>query len=325
LKTIYEEEIFMFKSLIKPIEDHDVIIIHRHLKPDGDAMGSQIGLKEALKATYPGKQVYAVGDVNEKYEFIGSVDEVETSLYDKALVIVVDTPEEEMISDSRYRDGAFLIKIDHHQSRSGFGDIEIVDTGYESCAGLIADILFSIGFAISPLAARALFTGIVTDSGRFRYNSINARTFEITAKLMNYDFDFIEVYNKLYEEDLKFVKLRARFIQKFKLTPNNVAYIKTTAAELEEYGIDLSTASRGMINTMAGIKGVEIWANFTEDPETGKINAEIRSSKYNISEVAIKFGGGGHRTASGALLASFAECDAMLEELDKMAKGNNSI
>ncbi|HHZ17681.1 MAG TPA: bifunctional oligoribonuclease/PAP phosphatase NrnA [Acholeplasmataceae bacterium] len=311
----------MFTSLLKTIAEYDVIIIHRHLKPDGDAVGSQIGLKEALKANFPDKRIYAVGDTNEKYAFIGSPDDISAEFYADALVIVVDTPEEEMISDKRYRDGAVLVKIDHHPARSSFGHIEIVNTDFESCSGLIADILFNLGLELSPLAARALFTGIVTDSGRFRYSSINARTFEITAKLLRYDFDFNEVYNNLYEEELAFVKLRATFIQKFQLTPNNVAYIKTTAAELKEYGIDMVTASRGMINTMSGIKGVDIWVNFTENPETGKIMAEIRSNKHNISEVAVRFGGGGHRSASGAALRSFAECDAMLAELDKIAKG----
>ena len=66
---------------------------------------------------------------------------------------------------------------------------------------------------------------------------------------------------------------------------------------------------------------MDIWVNFTENPETGKIMAEIRSNKHNISEVAVRFGGGGHRSASGAALRSFAECDAMLAELDKIAKG----
>ncbi|MCK9536003.1 MAG: bifunctional oligoribonuclease/PAP phosphatase NrnA [Bacilli bacterium] len=311
----------MYKSIIKPIEDHDVIIIHRHLKPDGDAVGSQIGLKEALTATYPHKKIFAVGDVNDRYEFIGSVDQVDTTLYHNALVIVVDTPEEDMISDNRYKLGAFFIKIDHHPARSSYGNIEIVDTNYESCAGLVADIVFTNGFILTSFGARALFTGIVTDSGRFRYSSISAKTFELTAKLLQFNFDFNEIYNNLYVEDIAIVKLRAYFVQKFKLTPNNVAYIKTTADELNQYGIDVSTASRGMVNAMAGIKGVDIWVNFTEDMERGNVIAEIRSSKYNISEVAVKFGGGGHRNASGAVLGSFTECDVMLAELDSIVKG----
>ena len=308
----------MFKSIVKPIKDHEVIIVHRHLKPDGDAVGSQIGLKEALKATYPDKKIYSVGDLTERYEFIGGVDDVDIALYHNALVIVVDTPEEDMISDNRYKLGDFLIKIDHHPARSSYGDIEIVDTSYESCAGLVSDILFTNGFILTSFGARALFTGIVTDSGRFRYSSISSKTFELTSKLLQYDFDFNEVYNNLYVEDIAIVKLRAHFVQKFKLTPNNVAYIKTTADELNLYGIDVFTASRGMVNTMSGIKGVDIWVNFTEDTENENVIAEIRSSKYNISEVAVRFGGGGHRNASGAVLNSFAECDAMLAELDSI-------
>ena len=309
----------MYKKILNAIKEYNTIIIHRHIKPDGDAIGSQIGLKEALITTFPTKHIFAVGDINDRYEFIGQMDEVTDDLYQGALVIVVDTPEEVMISDNRYKMGELIIKIDHHPNRFNFGNIEIVDTNYESCAGLIADILFSSGIKLNDKSARALFTGIVTDSGRFRYNSLKPKTFELAAKLIKYNFDFSNVYDNLYIEDFKIIKLRAAFVQKIQITDNNVAYIKTTKEELKEYGIDISTASRGMVNTMAGIKGVDIWVNFTEDTNTERIFSELRSRKHNVSEVAVKFGGGGHPNASGALLESFAVCDEMLAELDLMA------
>lgn len=313
----------MYKTILEHIKSHHTIIIHRHSRPDGDAVGSQIGLKEAIKATYPDKKVYAVGDVNAKYDFIGNMDFIPDDVYDKALVIVVDTPEESMISDGRYRRGVLLIKIDHHIDRSAYADVEYIDTSYESCAGMIADMVVTGGLKLNSTGARALFSGIVTDSGRFRYSSVNARTFFLTAKLLEYGFDFTEVYDNLYIEDFKFIALRAAFVQKIRFSKQNVAYIMTSADELRAYGIDTFTASRGMVNTMAGIKGVGIWVNFTEDPETGLINAELRSNKININEVAVKFGGGGHRNASGALLRSFAECNDMLKELNLIAEGKN--
>ena len=115
------------------------------------------------------------------------------------------------------------------------------------------------------------------------------------------------------------MKLRAEFVTKFRLTENNVAYIMTTAAEVKDYGIDVFTASRGMVNVMSGIRGVDVWVNFTEDPGNGAVLAEIRSSKLNINEIAVKYGGGGHLLASGATLKSFRE-PKRLGDLDKLVK-----
>ncbi|NLD25981.1 MAG: bifunctional oligoribonuclease/PAP phosphatase NrnA [Acholeplasmataceae bacterium] len=312
----------MINSILNKFKEYDTIIIHRHNRPDGDALGSQVGLKEALSATYPEKKILITGDENERYQFIGRMDDVKDEDYQGALVVVLDTPEENMISDDRFRKGDFLIKIDHHIPRTGFGDLQLVDTSYESCAGLVAHLIFENGLKLTDNGAQALYVGIVTDSGRFRFDSVTPRTFEDVAKLIRYSFNINDIYSNLYLEDLKMVKLRAKFITNFKLTPHNVAYTKTTADELKEYNTDIFTISRGMVNTMGGIKGIDIWANFTEDEENKCIIAELRSNKYNINQIAVKYGGGGHQLASGATLKSFEEADMMLADLDNLIKEN---
>lgn len=310
----------MYTELLGKIRGHQTIIIHRHMKPDGDALGSQIGLRETLRASFPQKHIYAVGDSNDRYGFIGELDTVADDAYRNALVFVVDTPEETMISDERYKNGDYIIKIDHHIPRSEFGNSQIVDPSYESCSGLVADMIFRTGLKLTDAASRAFFTGIVTDSGRFRFDSVTSRTFEICAKLLKYNFSMNEIYNNLYLEDLKTVKIRAKFVMNFKLTPNMVAYTKTTAEDLGEYDTDIYTISRGMVNAMSGIRGIDIWVNFTEDRGNNSVIAEIRSSKYNINTIAVKYGGGGHQLASGATLKSFAEADLMLKDLDQLIK-----
>lgn len=310
----------MYSKFYEEIKKHDVIIIHRHSRPDGDALGCQIGLREALKEHYPEKEVYAVGDLSERLAFIGNLDIISDDKYNDALVIILDTPEEAMINDERYKMGKFIIKIDHHIPRNSFGDLEIIDTSFESCASLVADIIFSKHSILNSIAASSLFTGIVTDSGRFRYDSVTPRTFQIASKLLESNFSFSEIYSKLYIEDLKFVRLRSMFTLKFKLTANNVAYIMTTYDELKEYGVDFFTASRGMVNTMSGIKGIDIWVNFTEDENNNVVVAEIRSTKYNINQIATKYGGGGHLLASGASLKNFEEAKLMLDDLDKLVE-----
>lgn len=307
----------MYKMFLKKIKEFGTIIIHRHSRPDGDAMGSQIGLKEAILATYPYKKVYAVGDENKKFSFVGKVDEISDDVYKNALVIVLDSSEVNMINDDRYKNGKYLIKVDHHISKSNYGDLNIVDTSEVSCASLIAKLIFKNNMKLSNVGARALFTGIVTDSGRFRYDSVTSDTFSIASKLLKYDFDMSDIYNNLYIEDLSIVKLRAILVSKFEISKKNVAYLKNTKQDIKNYNVDIFTISRGMVNIMSGIKDIDIWVNFTED-ENGKVITEIRSSKYNINQVAVKYGGGGHKLASGCTINSFDECDNVIKDLEDL-------
>lgn len=310
----------MYNKILKLIREAKTIIIHRHTRPDGDALGSQIGLKEAIKHTFPRKNVYAVGDTTARYAFIGEMDVVADEEYKDAVVFVLDSSEQSLISDERYKNGKYLIKVDHHLAKESFGDIELVDSSYESCCGLVAFLIERIRLKLTDYGAKCLFTGMVTDSGRFRYDSTTSNTFLIASKLLKYKFNITEIYNNLYIDTLEMVKLRAMFTLKFKLTENNVAYIKTTQEEIMETGVDIFSISRNMVNTMAGIKGIDIWVNFTEDKDHTVV-CEIRSSKYNINPIAVKYGGGGHKAASGATLKNFEEADKLLKDLDEMAKG----
>jgi phosphoesterase RecJ-like protein len=307
----------MYKELLKKIEEYDTIIIHRHLRPDGDALGSQIGLKEALKATYPMKRIFATGDVSQQYHFIGDMDEVEDHDYQDALVIIVDTGALALVSDERFNQGKYLIKIDHHASGTDYGDMNIVDKDEISCASLLAKIIFALDMNLTSNGARALFTGIITDSSRFKYQGVNTNTFLIASKLTAYNFSIQEIYDRLYIDDLDTVILRANFLLSMKQTIKKVAYIKSSFEDIIKLKKEIFSISRGMVNVMAGISGIDIWANFTEC-EDRTVLAELRSTKYDVSSVAVKYGGGGHKLASGATLSNFKEVDLMLVDLDKL-------
>lgn len=308
----------MYNDVIELIEKFNRIIIHRHSRPDGDALGAQLGLREIIKENYPKKMVYVVGDMTNRYAFMGEMDNIPDSFYDDALIIVCDSSEQFLISDERYQKGKKIIKIDHHLFRERFGSVEVVDDGFESCCGLISDIAFSNNLKVNKDAATALYIGMVTDSGRFRFDSTTPRTFNLAAKLLECNIDILDIYNNLYNDDLDAVMLRAKFTLKMKFTKNNVAYIMTTKEELKELNADIFTISRSMVNTMAGIKGIDIWANFTEDINTGNVFVEIRSNKHNINQIAVKYGGGGHIKASGATVSSFDEAYKLLDDLDKL-------
>ena len=312
----------MFEQVLQEIRNFDRIIIHRHSRPDGDALGSQIGLKHIIKANFPEKEVYMVGDGAGHYSFMEDsvMDIVEDSLYENALAIVLDTSARHLISDDRYTAAKRTVRIDHHLFVETICDVEVVGTSYESCCGLIAAFAHESGLKLNPLTAKSLYTGMVTDSGRFRYDATSAQTFRMAAFLMEQEFDTNEIYGNLYADDFSRIQLKAKFILKIRFTENNVAYIYTTREEMQELQADTFTISRGMVGTMSDIKGVDIWVNFTET-EQG-VACELRSSKYNINPIAVKYGGGGHAKASGATVKTKEEAMAMLADLNAMMEEN---
>ncbi len=310
----------MFEKILALVRQYDTIIIHRHKNPDGDALGSQIGLKHILKATYPHKTVLAVGDGAGRFAFMedSQMDEVADETYVGALAIVLDTSAAALISDERYKTAAATARIDHHIFCEKIADEEVTDTSYESCCGLITAMAMEDGLEVPPIAAKSLYTGMVTDSGRFRYDSTTPQTHRLAAFLKERDFDTNDIYRNLYADDFSFIRLRAQFVLKIQFTPCNVAYIYTTADEVKEYGVEPFAISRGMVNTMGEIRGVDIWVNFTE-AEDG-VWCELRSSRYNINPIAVKYGGGGHKKASGATVKSREEAMQMLADLDELTR-----
>ena len=308
----------MFEQVLQAIREYDTIIIHRHNRPDGDAMGSQLGLKNLIKVNFPAKTVYAVGDDPRYFGFMedSAMDTIADDVYAGALAVILDSGAPHLISDDRYQLAEKTVRIDHHIFVDKIADIEVIDTSFESCCGMITEFAVESGLQFNPLAAKSLYTGMVTDSGRFRYDGTTARTFRLASVLMEQQFDTNELFRGLYADDLSSKQLKAKFLLKIQVTEQGVAYIYTTSEEFKELNADVFTVSRGMTNTMADIRGVDIWVNFTET-EKGVL-CEIRSSRYNINPIAVKYGGGGHAKASGATVPDRATAMQMLADLDAM-------
>ena len=312
----------MFEKIIEEIKRHDTIILHRHSHPDGDALGSQIGLRKLIEDNFPDKTVYTVGDPAGRYAFMdgSQMDEIPEELYQNACAIVLDSATKELVSDKRFELAAVTARIDHHIYCETFTNLEVVDTSFESCAGMIAALSEESGLRFTEASATAIFTGMVTDSGRFRYDSTSARTFHLASLLLAQGIDTNTLYRNLYAEDLTRAQFRASFLQKIRIyKDSSVAYIYNTKDELREMGVtDPFTVSRGMVNVMADLKGIDIWVNFTEDGE--KVLCELRSSCYNVQPIAVKYGGGGHEKACGADVKDHDEALLMLEDLLKLTE-----
>ncbi len=310
----------MFEQILELIRSYPRIILHRHKNPDGDALGSQMGLYHIIRDSFPHKEVYTVGDLTPRYAFMVDhpMDEIADSLYEGALAIVLDTSAKSLISDERYQTATATARIDHHIFVEEICATEVTDTSFESCCGLITALAIEGGLTVSPVAAKALYTGMITDSGRFRYDSTTAQTFRMASFLMERKFDTADIYKSLYADELSSIQLRAKFTLKIQTTPHRVAYIYTTRAEAAESGADNFTISRGMVGTMSEIRGIDSWVNFTET-ESGVL-CEIRSNRYNINPIAVKYGGGGHQKASGATLKDREEAMSLLADLCKLSE-----
>lgn len=309
----------MYNKIYELIKEYNTIIIHRHEKPDGDALGSQLGLKFAILETFPNKNVFVVGDTTEYLNYLGNMDEVDDELYNEALVIVLDSGAEYLISDKRFKNGKVVVKIDHHIPQGKYGDLALVNTKYESCAGLVTHFIKKTKMKLNSTAANLLFTGIVTDSGRFRFSSVSSRTFDAASFLMKFGVNLDNIYTKLYTDNLNNVLLKARMTLKFEILDCGLAYCKNTYQDVLETGLSPYALARSIVNNMAGIKEINVWATFTE-LEDGRIIIELRSSGKNVNQIAVKYGGGGHIQASGATISDYEELELVIEDLIALAK-----
>lgn len=310
----------MFEAIKKLIEEYPRIIIHRHKNPDGDALGAQMGLKRILMENYPDKEIFAVGDMTPRYAFMVTlpIDEIADSAYEGALAILLDSATPPLICDDRYTLATATARIDHHIFCEKFTDEEVIDTSFESCCGMIAAFAMESGWQVSAEAAKSLYTGMITDSGRFRYDCTSSQTFRLASFLIERPFNTADIYRELYSDDISMIQLRAKYTLKINTTPEGVAYIYTPIDEAKSYGVDTFTLSRGMVNVMSEIRGIHSWVNFTETE--GGVLCEIRSNRYNINPIATKYGGGGHQKASGATLKNKEEAMALLEDLKALAE-----
>jgi bifunctional oligoribonuclease and PAP phosphatase NrnA len=310
----------MIEQILQAIEQYETIIVHRHVRPDPDAYGSQGGLTAILKESFPEKKIFAVGQEEPTLNFLRRLDVIEDEVYKGALVIVCDTANQERIDDHRYTLGDKLIKIDHHPNMEPYGDLLWVDTTASSCSEMIYDFYLKgkeVGLKMNDEAARLLFAGIVGDTGRFLFPSSTEKTFAYAGELIHYNFSRTELFDKMYELDPKIIKLQGYILQSFVLQPNGVASVMITKDLLKEYDARPAEASL-LVGTLGDVKGIKAWVFFIEEDK--QIRVRLRSKGPVINEVARKFNGGGHPLASGATIYSWDEMEQVVHELGKVCE-----
>ncbi|WP_163101243.1 DHH family phosphoesterase [Peribacillus alkalitolerans] len=307
----------MKTSILSEIKKYDTIIIHRHVRPDPDAYGSQCGLGEMLKVSFPNKKVYMVGEEDESLHFMRRLDTITKKEYEGALVIVCDTANEERICDPRYKLGDKLIKIDHHPNEDPYGDMLWVDTSASSTSEMIYDFYLAgkdEGLILNQEAARLLFAGIVGDTGRFLYPSTTEKTFLYAGELIHYGFNRSDLFNGMYDVNENVVRLNGYVFQNFKVSENGVGHMIITAETLKKFDVKPSEASL-LVSSLGGVKGLKAWAFFIEEEEV--IRVRLRSKGPVINTVARNYSGGGHPLAAGASIYSWDEVDSVLRDMEE--------
>ena len=312
------------EQIYQKIKEYDRIMLFRHVRNDGDCVGATKGLKRILQLTWPEKEIYLIDADTAKYlEFMGPEDEpVDDVLYADALGIVIDTASEARISNKKYTLCKELIKIDHHIPLESFGDLMWVEEERSSACEMIVDFYntFRDDLKIDSEAATYLYTGMVTDSGRFKYDGVSGDTLRNAAILLDVGVDTQTLFARLYLEAYEYLKFKAQIYERMQITENGVAYIYIDRSMQEEFGLSLEQAS-ACVGTLDSIRGCISWMVFIETgDENGSIRVRLRSRFVHINSVAEKYHGGGHACASGATVYSKEEVQALLADADAVVK-----
>lgn len=311
----------MKSKIIDIIEQYDTIIIARHVRPDPDAYGSQLGLKKLIEQNYPQKQVFADGEHDTSLTYLGEPDVLEPSQFENALMIMTDTANTERIDSEHYIKSAYQLKIDHHPDVDPYGQLRWVDTAASSTSEMIVE-LFEYGkqhheWEMTGEIARLLFAGIVGDTGRFMYPSTTTLTFQRASELLNYDFDRAELFNRMYEIERNVLHLEGFIYQNFVMDQYGAAHMIITTETLEKFGVTASEASQ-LVATLGDVKGIRAWVMMIEEEQ--EIRVRLRSKGPVINELAAEYNGGGHPLASGASIYSWDEADVLLKKLSKLCQ-----
>ena len=312
------------EQILQKIKDYARIFLFRHVRNDGDCVGATKGFKRILQLSFPEKKIYLIDQDTAQYlEFLGPEDApVDETLYEGALGLVLDTASEARISNKNYQRCAEIIKIDHHIPLEHYGAINWVEEERSSCCEMIVDFYqtFADQLKIDSEAATYLYTGMVTDSGRFKYSGMTGDTMRCAGTLLDVGVDTDTLFARLYLEAFEYLKFKAHIYNKMQITENGVAYIYVDKAMQEQFQLSLEQAS-AVVGNLDSIRGCICWIVFIENgDEEQSIRVRLRSRFVHINPVAEKYRGGGHACASGATVYGLDEVQALLKDADTLVK-----
>ena len=313
----------MFNEIYERIKEYKTIVIARHIGIDPDALCSSLALRDAIKLTFPEKQVYAVGSGSQKFAKVGQIDKY-TGNYEDALLIVTDTPDRKRVDTAIVEDFKYKIKIDHHPFIEKYCDLEYIDDAKTSACEIIMEFLKEVPLQCNKEIASLLYLGLASDSNRFLFNSTTGNTFKLVGDYLDkYQFDLEEIYPRIYMRSINEVRLQGYISLNMKVTDNGLGYIFISNDIQKEFVVD-SAAAGNMINNFNYIEKVPVWATITEDVQNKLFRISIRSRGITINNLCEKYNGGGHEHAAGARVKTLDEALELMKELDNLLGGLNN-
>lgn len=293
-------------EISQALEKHRRIMVTSHVNPDGDSISSQLALASVLKTL--GKQVSIINQdpVPERYRFLPGWESIsgqrETPNVTAVCVMDCANPERigkaaELITPATME----LIVIDHHVSNNGFGHIQYIDTGASSTCELVYRISQKLGVKLSAEQATILLSGIMTDSGGFRYSNTSPVTLRTAALLMESGAELAWISEQLYfQQPLRHLKVLGQLFSDLKTAANGkVSWVALTQEIARKHGFDI-TDSEEFVSHVLSVKGAEVGLLFKEQGN-GIVRISFRSKgRVDVNRLAAMFGGGGHLQAAGA-------------------------
>lgn len=308
------------------IKNSKNILLVSHINPDGDTLGSMCGLYSLIKDNYKKKcEMVAVSKISSTYEFLPYIEEVKSiddfdlsREYD--LVINLDVAAIDRCGDAQtlFNKAKDTINIDHHETNVGYAKQNYIEPFAAATAEVLVGIAKDLGWKISKQTAICLYTGIVTDTGCFKFSNTNQRTMNFAGLMLSYGVEPSEIYQKCYESNSKdMVLFQSYCVNKAKFVNNDkIAYTIVYKKDLEKYNYNGEDYTDGLTEKLRAIKTTEI-AFVVKELNSSTSKLSMRSKTKDIAQVCSAFGGGGHKLAAGAVIKAGVEhaIKLVLEEI----------
>jgi bifunctional oligoribonuclease and PAP phosphatase NrnA len=292
--------------ILEIIREHKTFCVIGHVRPDGDCVGSQLGLTHALKGAGKTVACWNEDSLPPKYKFLDPDGLFEKPKPGKKFdcVIATDCASFERLGKAGRStlSRRVLINIDHHESNPHYGDINWVSAREPSCGELIFRLLKVARWPITRPIADCLFAAVSTDTGSFQYATTRPGTFHTGAELVTRGANLAKICDEVYQSyPLSRVRLLRHVYSRFRLAANDrIAYLWLKKGDFSRTGAD-SNDTEGLIDHIRAIEPVVVACIFEElEPELTRISLRSKNPNVNVNEIAAQFGGGGHQAAAGA-------------------------
>ncbi|WP_330463416.1 DHH family phosphoesterase [Metamycoplasma gateae] len=319
---INEERKKIFQEIENKIKKYKNIVIFHHIRPDGDCLGSQFGLKHLILENFEGKNVYTIGDTKGIYPYLEfPMDKLENKKLENSLAIIVDANFKERLECREYLDNNIfdeVIRIDHHPNDDDLNaSLVWVDRYSPAAAQQVAEIAYVLDWKVNSQAATYLYLGIYTDSVRLTTNLTNHKTMFLVAWLWSKNANKDLLHENMAKKTLEDIKINAFIQQNMKINNGVVSFYFSLEDQLKLGITDPLKANRPFV--LASIDDNKAWVFFTQEKEN-QIRCEFRSTGACVRNVAVKWGGGGHHRASGAQIQDSSVIPQIVNDLEEEIK-----